>query len=247
LIKHFIIKNLHGLFGFDNYLFIFTIFKINTLSLDKRKKEYVFFSKMFPDKSNVIVIGANTGITTVPVAKNIPGGKVFAIEPVPENFKTLNRVIKFFKLKNIFPENVALGNENKIISMIMPVINDVKSHGLAHIKEESIEDHENGINYTVPMKRLDDLFVNSNEKIHGIKIVAENYEKFIFEGGKETILKHKPLIYCELWLNENRLKTLELIQSWDYDVKVLDNKNLIPYDPVIHTTKNLFFIPKNLK
>lgn len=89
MLKHFAIRNLNKILGFENYLFIFSIFKIKTLNLDKRKKEYVYFSNLFPSDSNILILGANTGITTIPVAKNVRDGKVFAIEPVPENYSTL--------------------------------------------------------------------------------------------------------------------------------------------------------------
>ncbi len=94
------------------------------------------------------------------------------------------------------------------------------------------------------MKKQDDLFSSYKESIDGIKIVAENYEKFIFEGGEQLIKKNMPLIYCELWFNENRLRTMELIRSWNYEIYVLDNNKLVRYDEKQYHTKNLFFVPK---
>ncbi len=243
MLKHFIIRNLHSLFGFENYLFIFSVFKILTLDFDKRKKEYVYFSKLFEKDANIIVIGANTGITTIPVAKNVKNGKVIAIEPVPVNFRTLQRVINYFKLQNVIPVNIALGRENGVIEMILPIINKTKSHGLAYVKDDSIKGFQEGIKYNVTLKKLDDVEEVRKMKVDGIKIVSENYEKFIFEGGEEIINKNRPLIYCELWFNENRNKTLSLIKSWNYDIKVLENNKLVSYLSEKHRTKNLFFVP----
>ena len=243
MLKHFIIRNLHSLFGFENYLFFFSLFKIFTLNLDKRKKEYVYFSKIFEKDSNILIIGANTGITTVPVAKTTVEGKVFAVEPVPVNYRTLERVIKYFNQTNVITLNMALGNKSGTIDMFLPIINKTRSHGLAYIKDESIEGFQEGIKYNVDIWKLDDLELIQDVKISGIKVVAENYEKFIFEGGEKFINKNKPLIYCELWFNENRIKTLSLIRSWNYEIKVLENNSLIPYISSKHKTKNLFFVP----
>lgn len=245
--KRFIIRNLHSILGFENYLYIFTLFKIATLSFDKRKREYVYFSKMFGRGSNIIVIGANTGITTVPVAKNVPEGKVFAIEPIRENYRTLERVIVRFGLKNVESMNFALGRESGTAEMVLPVLENTKSHGLCYVREESIAGYQEGITYKVPMKTLDEIFTKDKLKIDGIKIVAENYEKFIFLGGEEFIRKNMPVIYCELWFNENRRKTLELITSWGYSINVLSGHELVPLDENIHHTKNLFFLPPHLQ
>lgn len=204
----------------------------------------MFFSKLFSEDANIIVIGANTGITTVPVAKNVTLGKVFAIEPVPDNYSVLKNIIKHYKLRNTEALNFALGNENKTIDMVMPLVENTRSHGLCHIDESNIEGYDTGIKFKVEMKRLDDLFSAFKENIDGIKIVAENYEKFIFEGGEEIIKKNMPLIYCELWFNEKRLKTLDLIQSWNYEVRTLDRGALVIYNEDKHHTKNLFFVPK---
>lgn len=219
------------------------MFKIHTLDLDKRKKEYVYFSKLFEKDSNILIIGANTGITTIPVAKNSPEGKVFAIEPVSVTYRTLERVIKYFKQTNVITLNIALGNRNGTIEMFLPIINKTRSHGLAYIKDESIEGFQEGLKYNVDIRKLDDLDLIQDVKISGIKIVAENYEKFIFEGGEKFINKNRPLIYCELWFNENRIKTLSLIRSWNYEIKVLENNSLILFNSTIHKTKNLFFVP----
>jgi len=245
LLKHFIIRNLHSLLGFEDYLFTFTIFKISTLSLYKNKKEFIYFTTLFPKNANIIVIGANTGITTIPIAKNVPSGKVFAIEPIPVNFKTLQRVIKYFKFFHIEPINIALGNENKEIEMVMPIVENTKSHGLCHIDDKNIRETKAGIKFKVLMKKLDDIFSSFNGKIDGMKIVAENYEWFIFDGGKELIAKHRPLIYCELWFNNSRSKVLEQIKSWNYEIKVLEGNKLIQYNSQFHFTPCFFFVPKD--
>ncbi len=56
---------------------------------------------------------------------------------------------------------------------------------------------------------------------------VENFEYFVLEGGKELLKKHNPIIYTELWENENREKCFQLIKELDYEIKVLNDNNLV--------------------
>lgn len=198
---------------------------------------------MFSENSNIIVIGASTGITTIPLAKRVKHGKVFAIEPVKENYFTIEKVVKFYNLKNIKTINYALGNENKTIEMIMPIINSTKSHGMCHI--EGARQSNEGIKFEVQMKRLDDMEEFFHIKIDGIKIVVESYDEFIFKGGENLIKKTMPIIYCELWLlNENRTRTLELVKKLNYNIKVLEDDRLVDINSKNAESRFLFFIPQ---
>ena len=68
--KESIIKVLHYILGYERYLKIFSIFKIRTLSFDGRKSDFLFFNELLDENAKVVVIGACTGITTIPLAKD---------------------------------------------------------------------------------------------------------------------------------------------------------------------------------
>jgi aminopeptidase C len=109
-LKESIISIFHHKLGYELYLELFGIFKVKTLFWDKRKADYFFFNKMLTEDANIIVIGACSGITTIPVATGI--------------------------------------------------------------------------------------------------------EREIFEVAKQLIAKHIPIIYCELWNNEKKSKSLNLLQTY---------------------------------
>ena len=115
--------------------------------------------------------------------------------------------------------------------------------GLSHVLHESIEGNNEGEVFKVPVKKLDDIneIDINNKKINAIKIDVENFEYFVLKGGRELINKHRPLIYCELWEQENKSKTLELLINFNYDVKVKENNELVKYTN--QKTQNFFFIP----
>ena len=91
---------LHKLFGFRNYLFIFSLFKIKTLKRDSKEKDFFEFLRHIPENTAVLDIGANIGIMTVHLA-GIRGSMVYAFEPMPNNILAFKRIVNHFKLKNV--------------------------------------------------------------------------------------------------------------------------------------------------
>lgn len=243
--KESIIKILHFILGYERYLKIFSIFKIRTLSLDGRKSDFLFFSKLLDENAIIVVIGACTGITTIPLAKGKTNRKVFAYEPLTSNFKVLNRVVNYFNLNNVFNYNLGLGNKTENREIILPVLKGVKKQGMAHIKDSTILEYNEGLSEMIELDTLDNRKEINAIKIDAIKIVAENFEYQIFEGAKNIIENNKPLIYCELWDNERRNMVLERIKKYNYNVFYRRGNSLIPYDKNNYSGKNFFFKPAN--
>ena len=171
--KNLIKLFLQNILGFNNYLYIFSIFKIFTLKFDKDEGVFLNLLKLLSDDSVVLDIGANIGIMTILLAKKCNKGKVFAFEPIEDNFNALQRVLKFFKIKNTIAEKIALGNKDQTVKMILPTKNFVKLQGLPHIIT-SVDSQEEGIKYDVTQKTLDSFWNNREDKISAIKIDVEN-------------------------------------------------------------------------
>lgn len=241
--KNFIKLLLHRTLGFNNYLFAFGLYKIFTIRWDKKENNFFHFLKLLPEGSLVIDIGANIGIMSILFAKKLKNSEVFAFEPIPVNSSVLKKLMNFFKLKNIKLFEFALGNENGKIRMLMPVIKSVKMQGLSHVIHESISSNDEGETFEAIIKRLDDIeeVKKTSLKISGIKIDVENFESFVVEGSVETIKKHKPVIYIELWENENRQKCFNLIKNLGYDIFVVSGNKKVPYNHLVHQTQNFIF------
>lgn len=143
---------------------------------------------------------------------------------------------------------MAVGNKNERLEMVMPVIDRVPMHGLSHAIHESITGNNTGLRFEVPMIKLDsyDQLANADRRITGIKIDVENFEYFVLKGAEQIIKKHMPIIYCELWDNQNRTDCISLLNNLGYSVFVLDKKKLISFDPVSHKKQNFFFIPDSI-
>ncbi|MBA7553420.1 hypothetical protein ES705_46011 [subsurface metagenome] len=199
---------------------------------------------MLPGDGIVLDIGANLGVMSYYLAKNFSGRQVFAFEPIPYNYRNLQKIKSKFRLQNLYTFQLALGDENGAIDMILPVEHAVRFHGLAHIKYAAIDERNEGEVFQCPIRRLDDFKELRPEeiKITGIKIDVENFEYYVLKGAENLLKKHMPLIYCELWDNENRKMTMEFLKSLGFKVQILENKELTDFNPAKHTTQNFFFI-----
>lgn len=235
---------LHKLLGFKNYLFIFSLYKILTLRKDKNEKDFFAFLHLLPANTAVLDIGANIGIMTVHLARTIKGVTVYSFEPMPNNIGAFKRIIKYFKLDNVKLFEIALGNTEGEVEMVMPIISNVKMQGLSHVVHDSIPDNNEGERFKVPLKMLDNMIelTNSPKRISGIKIDVENFEFFVLDGAKQLIAKNKPVVYAELWENENREKCFELFKSLNYKTVVVVDKKAVEFNRDIHKTQNFIFL-----
>jgi len=222
---------LQKILGFNNYLFIFSIFTINRLRWNWHEKEFIFFMNMIPENGHVLDIGSNIGIMAVPLAKRVSKGRVYSFEPMPQNIKALKRITRYYKLANIDIFETALGEEKGELKMVMPVIDNVKMQGLSHVVQGD-ESNEKGIFFSVPVQRLDDFpSLQALPKIDAIKIDVENFEYYVLRGAHALLQRHKPIIYCELWDNEKRKLTLDYLQhDFGYHVKIYENNQLVDYN-----------------
>ena len=238
--KKFVQNVLQKVLGFRRYLFVFSLFKIRTLKRDKKEGDFFHFLSMLPRNAKVIDIGANIGIMTALLAKHCDLGIVHAIEPIPENFEALSRICRHFRFTNVRLHQFALGEAEGQLEMVMPEVQNVKMQGLSHVVHESITEYNEGRRYAVPQHRLDflvDVVVN----VQAIKMDVENFEYFVLKGGEAALRQFKPIIYCELWDNENRAKCFDLLRKIGYNVMVLHEGKLIAFDPAIHQNQNFFF------
>jgi FkbM family methyltransferase len=240
---------LQKLLGFQNYLFVFSRFKIATLQNDHKERDFLHFLELVPAGGIVLDIGANIGIMTVHLAKSVKDSIIYAFEPIPHNIKVLERIIKHYKLNNVQVCKYALGNEEGEVEMVMPVIGSVKMQGLSHVVHSTIKENNEGERFKMPVKRLDSIkeLMGSAKPITGIKMDVENFEFFVLDGGKELLRKYRPIVYCELWDNDNRHKCFELMQGLAYQIKIMVNGELKNYTYEVaktNPTQNFFFIPK---
>lgn len=228
--KEKIQKFLQKVLGYDNYLYWFARVKTSFFKGSTYEAEFFEFLNLIP-AGTILDIGANIGITTVPIAQKFPKARLHSFEPIPSNTKALRRIIKHYKLNNVQLHEVALGEAPGELKLVVPIIKGVRMQGLSHAYVEgNTDDWNKGEIHHIPMLKLDDMEVLKKEdKIAAIKIDVENFEYYVLKGGRQLLEKHKPIIYCELWENEMRYKVMDLVKDIGYKVKVFEGKNLVDY------------------
>jgi FkbM family methyltransferase len=228
--------------GFDRYLFWFSRFKIRTLRWDRNERDVLHFIHRMPVDGTVLDIGANIGIMTVLIARRVRRGHVHAFEPIPENFRALERIVDHFHLTNVTLHQMALGDTTGSLEMVMPEQQHVRMQGLSHavsVGEQRVE----GQRYEVPQERLDDLDFLRGVPVAGIKIDVEGFEQYVFEGGRELLARARPLVYVELVEPEARAAAFELFGDLGYTHGVFDEDRIVEHVAGRHTQHNFFMVP----
>lgn len=225
--------------GYSTYLYRFSRYKIRTLKKDKKEGDFFSFLDAVDDKGVLLDVGANIGVMTYHMSRRFPESSILAIEPIPTNFGVLKRIKEKYSLTNVELIPEAVGSEVKEIEMVLPTQGKVKMQGLAHVVHDSITEWNQGETYKVKCTTLDELV--KGEKVSGIKMDIENFEYFALVGADRILTEDKPVVYLELWENENRDKCFELLQSKGYQVFVNQNGQLVEFDPQVHKVQNFIF------
>ena len=188
-------------------------------------------------------IGCHIGTVALPISKYIE--KVTAIEAYPLTFEHLEEHIKINNLKNIEVFNLAIGDENKKIYFLDNENIRIKNNtgGMHVITDDDISNKRLSSNihskkYSNEMKKLDDLNI-SNFDILLADVEGKEYE--VLKGGKNKIIKYKPIIIVEIWNNNKR--NLESMQtSSDEIINYVIN---LGYKLFKQLGDNYIFLPKD--
>ena len=188
-------------------------------------------------------IGCHIGTVALPLSKYIE--KVTAIEAYPLTFQHLEEHIKINNLKNIEVFNLAIGDENKKIYFLDDENIRIKNNsGGMHvitdgdILNKRLSSNIHSKKYSNEMKKLDDLNI-SNFDILLADVEGKEYE--LLKGGKNKIIKYKPIIIVEIWNNKKR--NLESMQTTSDEI-INYVKNL-GYILIKQLGDNYIFFPKD--
>ncbi len=231
---------LQRILGFDRYLRIFSRFKIATLRNDKNERDFFAFMDLLKNPKHILDLGANIGVMTVHLAERFPQAKIHAVEPLKPNMDVLKYTIEKSKVLNVITYQTALGDQAGSLEMVLPEDGATRLHGLSHVIHDSIEVWNDGERFTVPCTTVDLLFGALD--IQGIKIDVENFEFFVLNGAKEVLLRSKPVVYAELWDNENRENCFELMKKMDYKIYCVVERQVVEWQSNV-ATQNFIFKP----
>lgn len=232
---------LQKMLGYQRYLFVFSKYKIRNLKTDKKEGDFFAFMDAVKTDGDLLDVGANIGIMSYHMSMNFSDRTILAIEPMPSNLDVLMKIKAHYKLENVEVVPTAVGDKDEQeVEMVLPLNGKVKMQGLAHVVHDSITEWNEGEKFKISSDTLDS--IAGGRKISGIKMDIENYEYFGLLGAKRILTDDKPVVYLELWDNENRTQCFDLLESHGYKPFVNVNDKLIDYNPSIHKKQNFVFI-----
>ncbi len=144
--------------------------------------------KLINPGSTVCDVGANIGIITLLLAKLVgPAGRVFAFEPNPRCYDSLEAAVQQNGYTNVSVEQFALGAEAGELELMFPEHNA----GAGSLKRRSINNV--GHSLQVPVRTLDEFVIEQKiREIHFLKIDVEGFESEVLKGGLQTLTSHRP-------------------------------------------------------
>jgi len=167
----------------------------------------------------VVDVGAHVGWYTLIASKKVgPKGKVIAIEPEPRNFTILCKNIKDNRLNNVIPLRIALSDRDCCVAL--KISSSPAQHSI-------ISRYEKGA-LMVEGKRLDTLMKELMiGKVDLLKIDVEGHEVEVLKGGEKSLREGR---ISELIVESFRPSAVKCyLESFGYEVKVIDNFNLWAY------------------
>ena len=177
---------------------------------------------------NIVVdVGANIGWYTLSYAKLVGStGKVFAFEPISENFELLRKNVSVNNYNNVFCEQKAVSNENKKVTM--EISDRIGDHRIIENKKSS--------NATLQVNCLTlDEFFKQEQKNDFLKIDTEGFDLHVLQGAENIIKKNKNIVICiefnPTLLHQNNIQPkslLNFITSLGFTIFDIDQDENIP-------------------
>jgi FkbM family methyltransferase len=154
----------------------------------------------------VIDVGANMGVHTVPVAKELTrqGRSMLAFEPQPVIFQQLCANLALNGLMNVLALPYACGSEPGVVSFTAPDYRHQGNFGGVSMSAQG------GISsvVTAPCHPLDQIVQEALVAL--IKIDVEGFELEVLKGAKNAIARSHPAMYVE----NDRLEKSEALIRW---------------------------------
>jgi FkbM family methyltransferase len=163
---------------------------LNFGTFEQRELETIV--SLLPADACVFDIGANIGWYTLNLAKRLPGARIYAFEPIPETFEKLNALLALNRVTSPKTFPFGFSNREEMLTFYFD------SEGSGNASAVDLSGKPNVRKLTCAVKRLDDFAAAQEVVIDFIKCDVEGAELHVFEGGKQTIARDRPIIFAEM-------------------------------------------------
>lgn len=195
----------------------------NMLANEINNGEYKFINELDLKNKTVIDIGANLGIVSIILAKKNPGIKIYAFEPLIENYENLLKNIELNGIdKNtITVENKAVTKDGRNINMSI----NLNNRGGSSISDViSVNSSMSKANCGIESITLENIIKKYQiNKIDLLKIDCEGSEYEILYNTKEDILKNIDYLVGEFHENKDLTNEYDIDELCKYIEKYVPN------------------------
>jgi FkbM family methyltransferase len=166
----------------------------------------------------VIDIGAHVGIVSIYVAKKYPFVKIYAFEPIPDNYEHLTTNLMLNNVNNVIPHNLAVTSDGRKFDMLVNFA-DNSGGATGHLRDMRLSNH---FNYAVDSVPFDDIFDNYN-------ITACRLLKIDCEGTEhETLTRTRYLSRIEYLSGEFHINRHLAEQGYSIETLITHCRKFIP-------------------
>ncbi len=213
------------------------------------------------ENSSILDIGANAGIFSLDFYQNHKNLTYYLFEPVPYTFKWLlkNAKINQVDKDRYLPFNIGLSNEKGSFDFYVPASNEAASlvaNEDAFFRKKATEDGEYTGDIEIDkvlckVEKLDEFAEEHNiSDISFIKIDVEGNELNVLKGATSTLVKYKPLVYCELLRKHAKRfgyhpnDVIRYMSELGYKCNLILNGEMVNVDTITEETveTNFFFM-----
>ena len=218
---------------------------IETLNFGHYEKtELDLVLKMIVPGATVCDIGANVGWYSLNIAKNIPGVKISAFEPLPGTFKNLSTNIRLNDVTQVQANNIGLAD--KPGELVFYFCKDSSGSASA----ANIGERADAEQFKCPVTTLDEFTSSRGMKVDFIKCDVEGAELLVFRGARQCLAKDRPIVMAEMlrkWcrkFNYHPNDIIDLFHGLGYSCFIAQGAGLAAFETVDENTRetNFFFM-----
>ena len=200
---------------------------------DERRRgdiEYRILDVLVKPGDTVVDIGANWGLFSYRLSRMVgPDGHVYAFEPSPA---LQRRVRRLGRLANVTAANIGLSDADGEARLYVPIVAGRRADYLATLRDGGADDSR-GVQFSVQLRRLDDVLGAAGERVNFIKCDVEGHELAVLRGASETLRRARPRLLLEIEQRHSDVdidKTFALVREHGYRGYMLAGTELRPLD-----------------
>lgn len=191
--------------------------------------EMLLFAEFAKSSRAIYDIGANTGIYSLISSVANQNAKIYAFEPYSINLSRLSKNLQTNNIRQVSTFPYAISSSTEKIKLTVPAddrictVNSVNSTFTRSFFSEEVTYTETEVEGIT----LDEFYKKHPTNVDLVKIDVESYEMEVFKGAMYFLKTERPVIFCEIFFDEERKIFFEkLLKELGYEKYVIHETGL---------------------